>query len=144
MKRAALLFLASASPLILISFTPGFPLGPILFAVLAVAFPVGLIVLGASRAGRLGRLAGPVAGLLVILEGCLLGMLALAGRVLDAPWVGGLPLAAALQLYGMWLGPLVLVALAYALTFESFSLRDEDLEQLDRLVAHHRTQDDGA
>ena len=31
------------------------------------------------------------------------------------------------QLYGMWLLPLALVALAYALTFDRFTLTDEDL-----------------
>ncbi len=59
-------------------------------------------------------------------------MLLLRGRVLEAPWAAGLPLAAAIQLYGMWLAPLALVALAYALTFESFALRGEDLERLRR------------
>jgi len=131
-KRAALSFLAVASPLILLSFFVPGPAGPLVFAVLSVAFPVALIVLGAARQGRLGPLLVPVVALLLILEGAVLGMLALRGQVMEAPWLGGLPLAAAIQLYGMWLLPLTLVALAYALTFDSFTLTDEDLSRFRR------------
>ncbi len=128
-KRVALIFLAAASLLILVSFSLPGRLGEVLFAVLAVAFPVALILLGASRKGRIGRRGAILLALLLVLEGSVLGMLALAGRVLEGPWLGGLPLAAALQLYGMWLLPLALVALAYALTFESFTLNEEDLKR---------------
>lgn len=128
-KRVALIFLAAASLLILVSFSLPGRLGEVLFAVLAVAFPVALILLGASRKGRIGSLGAALLALLLVLEGSVLGMLVLAGRVLEGPWLGGLPLAAALQLYGMWLLPLALVALAYALTFESFTLSEEDLER---------------
>ena len=57
------------------------------------------------------------------------------GHVLDGPWIGGLPMGAAVQLYGLWLTPLLLVALVYALTFDRFELTQEDL---DRLEEHRR------
>jgi len=57
-------------------------------------------------------------------------MLLLRGQVIDGPWFGGLPGAAAIQLYGLFLAPLLLVALTYALTFDRFGIREEDLERL--------------
>jgi hypothetical protein len=141
LKRAAIGFLSIGSALILLSFLPGFRFGPVLFAVLAVAFPVALIALGAARQGRLGPLTAPLTLLLVILEGSLVGMLILRGQVLDGPWVAGLPLAAAIQLFGMWLMPLGLVALVYAITFDSFTLREEDLGRLERLIQPEETSE---
>jgi hypothetical protein len=108
-------------------------LSELLFSLLAVLFPVVLIVVGATRKGRLGPTAAPLACLAVILVSCVVGMLILRGRTVDGPWFGGLPLAAALQIYGVWLGPLGLVALAYALTFDGFGLRESDLESLRRM-----------
>jgi hypothetical protein len=131
-KRAALIFVAASSPLILLSFLLPGPVGPLAFAVGAVAFPVALIAVGAARGGRLGPLVVPLLALLLLLEGSVLGMLALRGQVLGAPWLGGLPLPAAIQIYVMWLLPLGLVALAYALTFDRFSLTDTDLRRLRR------------
>ncbi len=131
-KRVSLLFLAAASPLILLSFAVGTPAGEVLFAVLAVAFPIALIVLGAEHRGGLGPLRVPLVVLVVFLEACVAAMLALRGQVLEAPWVGGLPLATAIQFYGLFLAPMVFVALFYALTFERFGLRREDLDELRR------------
>lgn len=119
--------LGPCSGLILVSFFLGEPVGTLLFALLAVAFPIGLIAVGAAKGGRLGPLAWPLGLLLLVLEASMVGMIVLRGRLPELPWVGGLPLAAAIQLYGMWLLPLALVALAYALTFDSFTLTDEDL-----------------
>lgn len=142
-KRLVLLALGPCSGLILVSFFLGEPVGSLLFALLAVAFPVGLIAVGAARDGRLGPLAWPLGLLLLMLEGAMLGMVVLRGRVLELPWVGGLPLAAAIQLYGMWLAPLALVALAYALTFDRFTLTDEDLRRF-REATGRPSSDDGA
>jgi hypothetical protein len=128
-KRIVLAVLGPCSGLILVSFFLGEPVGTLLFALLAVAFPVGLIAVGAARNGRLGPLAWPLGLLLLVLEAAMVGMIVLRGRLLELPWVGGLPLAAAIQLYGMWLLPLALVGLAYALTFDSFTLTEEDLRK---------------
>jgi len=131
-KRLSLLYLAASSPLILLSLLVAAPMGDMLFAVLVVAFPVALIVLGAEHRGGLGPLRVPLFVLLVYLEACVVAMLLLRGQVTEAPWVGGLPLATAIQLYGVFLAPMVFVALFYALTFERFGLRREDLDELRR------------
>ncbi len=131
-RRAALAFLALSSPAILLAFAAGTPAGEVAFALLAVAFPVALIALGAQRRGALGPLRWPLAALVLILEACVVAMLLLRGSVLTAPWLGGLPLAAAVQFYGLFLLPLALVSLAYAWTFERFGLRQEDLDELRR------------
>lgn len=131
-RRAALAFLALASPALLLAFWWGHGVGEVVFALLAAAFPVALVVLGAATRHGLGRLAIPLLVLTVILEGSLLAIWLLRGRIDELPWVGGLPLAAAIQLYGIWFVPLLLVALAYALTFDSTTLSDEALERLRR------------
>jgi len=133
-RRIALLFLAVASPLVLVLFHLPGAFAESLFAGLVMGYPVALIVVAVARNGRLGPLAVPMLTLLVFLEACTAGMLLLRGRVLDAPWLGGLPLAAAIQLYGLWLAPLLLVALVYALTFDRFELRKEDLDRLETML----------
>jgi hypothetical protein len=137
-RRIALLFLALSSPLILALFLMPWPCAETLFALLVMGFPVALIAMAVARQGRLGSLGPLLLGLLILLEGCAVGMLLLRGRVLDGPWFGGLPLAAAIQLYGVWLAPLLLVALVYALTFDRFELRQHDL---DRLRQHLRDRE---
>ncbi len=131
-KRFALAFLAVSSPLILLAFLFPIPGAELVFAVLSVAFPIALIVLGAEHRGRLGPLRVPLIGLVVFLELCVAGMLVLRGEVAGGPWIGGLPMAAAIQFYGLFLVPLVFVSLAYALTFERFGLRQDDLDELRR------------
>jgi hypothetical protein len=139
-RRVSLLFLALASPVVLLSFLIPGPGAEALFAVLAMGYPVALIALAVARQGRLGPLGVPLLVLLIIFEGCVVAMLLLRGRVLDGPWFGGLPLAAAFQLYGLWLAPLLLVALIYALTFDRYELPEEELE---RLRALRRDAEDG-
>jgi hypothetical protein len=140
-RRIALLFLAIASPLLLALFLMPWPWAETLFSLLVMAYPVALIVVAVARKGRLGLVGLPLIGLLLFLEACALGMLVLRGRVLDGPWFGGLPLAAAIQLYGLWLVPLLLVALAYGLTFDRFELRQEDIDRLDEYLRER--EDDG-
>lgn len=131
-RRIALVFLALASPLLLVVVFIPWPIAETLFALLVMGYPVALIVVAVARQGRVGRLGLPLLCLLILLETSAVGMIALRNRVLDGPWFGGLPLAAAIQLYGVWLAPLVLVALVYALTFDRFELRQGDLERLRR------------
>lgn len=147
-RSFALGFLALAAPLILLCFFIGSALGEVLFALLATAFPIALIALGASREGRLGPLGWPLLALLLLLEGCVVALLALRGSVPTAPWFGGLPLATAIQVYGLFLAPLFFVSLLYALTFDRFGLRSEDLEKLRRRAkgtpAHDEADREGA
>ncbi len=141
-QRIALAFLALASPVILVILVAGTPAGEWAFALLGAAFPVALITLGVQRRGSLGSLIWPLAALLAILEGCFVAMLLLRGSVLTAPWLGGLPLATAIQFYGLFLLPLLLVSFVYAWTFEASGLRREDLDELRRRFGDGRTGGD--
>ena len=131
-QRPILLFLTAASPLLLLTSAVYLPAGEVLFAVLAVAFPIALIALGARHRGGLGPLRWPLVALVAFLEACIVAMLGLRGQVFEAPWFGGLPLATAIQFYGVFLAPMFLVAWLYAATFERFGLRQEDLDDLRR------------
>lgn len=143
-RRLALAFLALGSPAVLGACWWAGPRGEVVFALLVVAFPLALIALGATRRGRLGPLRLPLVALGLILEGSLVALLLLRGRVEELPWVGGLPLVAAIQVYCMALLPLGLVVLAYALTFESFTLRSEDLDRLRRSLGRPDDEDRAA
>lgn len=140
--------LGAASLLLFAGFLlPASALAPAI-AMLAVAFPLGLIALGARRGGRrLGPLGPLLLALLAVLEGSLLAILAVSGSGGgDAPASGdvlGLPLGAWLQLAGFFLVPLLLVTLGYAATFDRWTLGDADLERLAALRAA-RAPDEGA
>jgi len=130
-RRSALLFLGLASPAMLVcSSAEGF-VAELCFVLLVMAFPAALITLAVARNGKLGPLLAPLAVLTLMLEGCGVAMLLLRGQVLDGPWFGGFPVGTAIQVYGLWLGPLLLVALAYGLTFDRWELREEDLRRFD-------------
>lgn len=127
-RRLALAYLALSSPLMLVAFFVGGPAMEVLFAVLAAAFPVALIVLGlGSSPGPLGWVLGV---LVLMLEAAVVAMLAWRGQVDGGPWVLGLPLSTAIQVYGVFLAPLPLVSFAYALTFDRFGLRRDQLDGL--------------
>ncbi len=132
MQRAALLYLGITSPLILLLFVAPLPFGEEIFTLVMAGYPIALMVMGASRKERLGPVAWPLATLLLILLGVMLGMLAFRGQVEDGPWIGPFPAGAAFLLYGLFLLPVLVSALGYAFTFENWSLRDEDLKDLRR------------
>jgi hypothetical protein len=131
-RRICLLFLVVASPLILILFLMPWTYSDVIFAILVMGYPVALIVVAVGRSDGVGGLGVVLFILFVLYEVSALGMYALRGFVMEAPWIGGLPLAAAIQLYGLWLMPLLVVPLAYALTFDRFEMTPEDLVQLQR------------
>lgn len=132
-RRLSLAMLAISSPLMLLTFLVPVPFGDAVFALLAAVFPVALMMLGAQRAGRvpkvLSLLFALLGGFLVL---CMAALLLLRGGLEEGPWLGGLPLAAAIELYGLFLVPLPIVIYAYAATFDRFALRDEDLTDLRR------------
>ncbi|HUO86647.1 MAG TPA: hypothetical protein VM617_04590 [Thermoanaerobaculia bacterium] len=101
-----------------------------------VAISVGALVAAlvalAVSADRHRRPATAVAvalGLLV--AGSLAALLALAGRVGESPWPAGVPLALWVLFGVLWLLPLLLTGLGYALTFElpAGDERDEPVER---------------
>ena len=92
---------------------------------------LGMLVLGvARRHAGVGRLALPllfIYGLLLAGFGLALGLD--AETVSDPLWLG-LPRRAAIVVYGIGVLPLFLLPLAYALTFESLTLREEDMKRI--------------
>ena len=78
-RRVALCFLALAPPLVLLSFVVPGLLPEVLFATVAVAFPVALIGLVTGRSGDRGSLAPWPIALLLRLVARTVGMLLLRG-----------------------------------------------------------------
>jgi len=106
---------------------------------LALGIPIALVavmILGATRGRRgIGALKIPfafVALVLVIGFGAALALPATEGP-LSTLWLG-LPARAAIVIYGIGLLPIVVLPIAYALTFETQTLSAEDVERV-RAVA---------
>lgn len=102
---------------------------------LALGIPgalVSVMALGAVRAGEgLGRLALPFAFVGLVLAGGFGLALALpATEFAGAPLYLGLPLRAAIIVYGVGLLPIAVLPIAYALTFSTQTLREVDLERV--------------
>lgn len=102
---------------------------------LALGIPVALVaimILGAARGRRgIGSLKIPfafVALVLVIGFGAALALPATEGP-LSTLWLG-LPARAAIVIYGVGLLPIVVLPIAYALTFETQTLSAEDVERV--------------
>ena len=129
-KNVSLLFLGVSSPLMCLAFFVGGPAMEILFALLSAVWPVALIALGVDRRGGLGPLRWVLLALLGLLVASVAGLLAARGGVLDDPWILGLPLATAIEVYGILLLPLPLISFAYAWTFDRFGLAEDELAEL--------------
>jgi len=102
---------------------------------LALGMPVALgaiMILGAARGRRgIGPLTIPfafVVAVLVIGFGAALALPATEGP-LSTLWLG-LPARAAIVIYGVGLLPIVVLPIAYALTFEAQTLNAEDVEKV--------------
>jgi len=106
---------------------------------------VGLLALGAARPGRrLGLLWLPLALTFVILVGGFGLALALPGGEGPATrlWLG-LPPRAAIILYGIGILPVLVLPLAYALSFRRMTLDAADIERV-RAAAAERSQVPGS
>ena len=89
------------------------------------------MVLGASRArGGIGKLVGPFAAMFVVLLVGFAAALAMPAESPDSKLWLGLPARAAVVLYGIGVLPLFVLPVAYALTFDSLTLTDADLERI--------------
>lgn len=89
-----------------------------------VALSAGVLIAGlillAVAGERRRRRSAAVAGVLgAMIAGSLAALLALAGRLDAAPWPLGVPLALWILFGGLWLVPLALTGLGYALSFEA-------------------------
>jgi hypothetical protein len=98
----------------------------------------GIMILGAARgASGIGKLKIPFAFVVIILA---IGFCAALAISPEGPgsrlWLG-LPLRAAIVIYGIGLLPIIVLPVAYALTFETQTLSADDLERV-RSLARQR------
>jgi len=144
-KRVALIALFTAIVAIAVGYGAAFTRSgaPIWAAwLLALGIPVALgaiMVLGAARGTRgIGSLKFPFAFVVLILVigfGTALALPATEGP-LSKLWLG-LPVRAAIVIYGVGLLPIIVLPVAYAMTFERLTLSAEDVERV-RSVARGR------
>ena len=94
------------------------------------------MVLGASRSGRgVGKLVAPFVAMFVVLLVGFGAALAMPAESAGARLWLGLPARAAVILYGIGVLPLFVLPMAYALTFESLTLTEADLERVRKAKA---------
>lgn len=104
---------------------------------LGIPFSLGAImILGAARGARgVGPLKIPFAFVIVTLAVGFCAALILPATESPAStlWLG-LPARAAIVIYGIGLLPIIVLPVAYALTFESQTLRADDIERVRSLA----------
>jgi len=139
-RRAAIAGLCSSIIAIAVAYASAFgKSGTPVWApwVVAVAVPVSIVaimILGAVRGGSIGRLKIPFAFVALNLIVGFVAALALpaAEGALSRLFLG-LPLRAAIVIYGIGLLPIFVLPVAYALTFETQTLSAADVERVRRL-----------
>lgn len=139
--RLALGVLTVVSPLCLGIFLWETPYSEVIFALAVILFPCALMLLGASRQNRAGVAAWTIALLCGVLLAVMAGLFAFRNGGVDGPSWGGLPMAAAIQLYGLFLLPLCISSLGYAMAFDASALDDEALRTLRRRFSKSREAD---
>ncbi|HET7464977.1 MAG TPA: hypothetical protein VFJ82_27280 [Longimicrobium sp.] len=129
MVLAALAIAAAYASAFLPGGAPGW--APWLMALGIPTVLLAVMVLGAARDGRIGRLAFPFAfSFLVLAAGFCLAVALPEDAGAGAPLYLGLPLRAAIVIYGIGLFPIVVLPIAYALTFGEQTLNAADLERV--------------
>ena len=115
---------------------------------LALGIPIALgaiMILGAAR-GRMGigPLKYPFAFVVAVLAIGFCAALALPATesALSRLWLG-LPARAAIVIYGIGLLPIIVLPVAYALTFEAQTLTAEDVERVRELARENRARSEG-
>ena len=99
------------------------------------------MILGAMRGEQgIGRLKFPFAFVILVLMIGFGAALALPGTEgpLGRLWLG-LPLRAAIVIYGVGLLPIVVLPVAYAMTFETLTLSSEDVDRVRALGRDRRS-----
>ena len=137
-KSVALLAIVAGTVAIAVGYAGAFiPGGAPSWAawMLAMGMPLsigGVILLGAARGSNgIGRLWMPIAFVILTLAvgfGLALGLPANESATSEL-WLG-LPARAAIVIYGIGIFPAIVLPLAYALTFETQTLSDEDVERV--------------
>ena len=150
-RRASLIALVSGILAIAVGYAAAFlpegapPWAPWLLA-LGVPIALGAImILGAAR-GRMGigPLKYPFAFVVAVLAIGFCAALALPATesALSRLWLG-LPARAAIVIYGIGLLPIIVLPVAYALTFEAQTLSAQDVERVRELARENRARSEG-
>jgi hypothetical protein len=139
-RRSARLALLLSIIAVAIGYGGAFTAGAATWApwVLAIAIPASLgsiMALGATR-GRtgLGRLLAPLAFVFAILALGFCFALALPAETSSSPLWLGLPRRAAIIVYGIGLLPIIVLPVAYAMTFDIQTLNPNDIERVRALA----------
>lgn len=146
MRRLVLRLLALSIALVALSYVGVFLPGdtpawaPWLLALGSNGVIMSLMALGAMRRDSLPRsLVWTFIGLFALCAGAFLLALAMpANEGAGGPLLLGLPVRTAIVLYGIGVIPIAVLPLAYALTFESSTLSDADLERVREAYAKVR------
>jgi hypothetical protein len=103
----------------------------LLFAVSSVMVLTALLFLGAQRGTRgLGPLRLPIALTALLLAGGFSAAVLLPPVTATSPLYLGLPAGAAIVVYGIGVIPMLILPVAYALTFGTETLTPEDLRRV--------------
>ena len=113
---------------------------------MAVGVPLALVAVMTLGAARRGHVPRPLLAAFALVAALLVGGFALALGLpseLGAaePLLLGLPRRAAVVVYGIGLLPVLVLPVAYALTFDAQTLRDEDLERVRAAAAARRAEE---
>lgn len=139
-KRRALHAVVAATVTIalayLSAFVPGAgTAGAWLMAMGLATMVVALMVLGAVRpGGGLHGLRWPLVVTFLAIAGCFSAALLLPGETATTRVILGLPLRAAIVVYGVGLIPLLVLPMAYARTFDAMTLSEDDIARVRALA----------
>jgi hypothetical protein len=129
--------LVASTTLIALAYAAAFlPGGAPRWAAISVALGtsgayVSILVLGAARADRgIGRLGWVFGFLFALLSAAFTLVFTMPSEGASAPLWLGLPPRAAIVLYGIGILPLFVLPIAYALTFDTRTLSDEDIRRV--------------
>lgn len=116
------------------------------FAIATAALMVAVLVLGAARKGGagLGHLRWVFLFCFVVLAGGFSLALLAPAVTPDARLFIGLPQGAAIILYIVGILPLLVLPIAYALTFDKTTLSIDELAELRRKIAELQAEREGA
>jgi hypothetical protein len=112
---------------------------------LAIGIPgsfSAIMILGATRGSRgIGSLTIPFLFVFIVLAGGFCLALALpANEASGSSLLLGLPLRAAIVIYGVGLLPIFVLPVAYALTFDTQTLNESDIERVRELARASRSE----
>lgn len=151
MKRALIRLLVLCCCLVALAYGTLFvtvsppPWAPIMLAVGANGVILTLMAIGAMRRDTLPRsLAWTFIGLFVLCAGAFVAALLMpAHEGVGGALLLGLPLRTAILLYGVGVVPIAVLPFAYAWTFDSSTLNDEDLARVRAEHARMRAGNEG-